>query len=248
MTPARPVHATPSFSGACRHLVLVLGDQLDLDASAFDGFDPQQDRVWMAEVAEESTHVWSSKPRTALFLSAMRHFALALRGAGRPLHYVHLDDPANRGSLSAELRAALEQHRPERLLLTAPGDWRVWQALKAVAAQAQVPLEVRDDRHFYTTVREFAAHAKGRKALRLEYFYRELRQRHQVLMTAEGQPEGGQWNFDADNREAFGAAGPLDLPPPSQFEPDAVTAEVMALVQERFADHPGSHSTASAGR
>ena len=240
MTPARPVPVAPVFTGACRHLVLVLGDQLDLDASAFDGFDPQQDRVWMAEVAEESTHVWSSKPRTALFLSAMRHFALALREAGRPLHYVRLDDPANRGSLSAELRAALEQHRPERLLLTAPGDWRVWQALKAVAAQAQVPLEVRDDRHFYTTVREFAAHAKGRKSLRLEYFYRELRQRHQVLMTAEGQPEGGQWNFDADNREAFGPAGPVDLPPPSQFEPDAVTAEVMALVQERFADHPGS--------
>ncbi|HQW64816.1 MAG TPA: cryptochrome/photolyase family protein, partial [Pseudomonadota bacterium] len=58
-----------------RHLVLVLGDQLDLDAAAFDGFDPAHDAVWMAEVAEESTHVWSSKPRTVMFLAAMRHFA-----------------------------------------------------------------------------------------------------------------------------------------------------------------------------
>jgi deoxyribodipyrimidine photolyase-related protein len=61
-----------------RHLVLVLGDQLDLDAA--------QDAVWMAEVIEEATHVWSSKPRTVLFLAAMRHFAQALRAGGRPLH------------------------------------------------------------------------------------------------------------------------------------------------------------------
>ncbi len=85
--------------------------------------------------------------------------------------------------------------------MTAPGDWRVWQSLKAVAEGAGLALEVCEDRHFYTSVRDFAAHAKGRKALRLEYFYRELRQRHDVLMV-DGQPEGGQWNFDADNRES----------------------------------------------
>ena len=61
-----------------RSLIIVLGDQLDLDAAAFDDFDPKQDMVWMAEVTEESRHVWSSKQRIALFLSAMRHFALAL--------------------------------------------------------------------------------------------------------------------------------------------------------------------------
>jgi len=49
-----------------RSLVLVLGDQLDLEAAAFDGFDREHDAVWMAEVVEESTHVGSGKPRTAL--------------------------------------------------------------------------------------------------------------------------------------------------------------------------------------
>ncbi len=63
-----------------RSLVLVLGDQLDLESSALDGFEPGADAVWMAEAAEESMHVWSSRPRIALFLAAMRHFALALQG------------------------------------------------------------------------------------------------------------------------------------------------------------------------
>jgi deoxyribodipyrimidine photolyase-related protein len=224
-----------------RSLVLVLGDQLDLDASAFDGFDTAVDAVWMAEVVEESTHVWSSKPRSALFLSAMRHFALALQAAGRPLHYLRLDAPGNRGSLAAQLRADIERLRPSRLVMTAPGDWRVLRALKHVAESCGLPLEIREDRHFFVSVREFAAHARGRKALRMEYFYREQRKLHRILMDPadEGSPVGGQWNFDADNREAFGAAGPGAVPPRSRFVPDAVTREVFALVEERFAPHPG---------
>ena len=222
-----------------RNLVLVLGDQLDLDAAAFDGFDPARDAVWMAEVEEESTHVWSSKQRIALFLAAMRHFAQALHASERPLHYRRLDDPDNRGSLAAELTAALSALAPQHVVMTAPGDWRVRQSLQAVVEGAGLALEIREDRHFFTIVGEFAAHAKGRKSLRLEYFYRELRQRHGVLMDA-GQPVGGQWNFDADNRESFGPAGPGAVPPRASFEPDALTREVIALVEARFAQHPGT--------
>ena len=224
-----------------RSLVLVLGDQLDLKASAFDDFDAGVDAVWMAEVAEESTHVVSSQARIALFLAAMRHFALALQAAGRALHYTRLDAPANRGSLAAQLQADIAHWRPQRLVMTAPGDWRVLQAIQAVAQACGLPLEIREDRHFFVSVREFAAHARGRKSLRMEYFYREQRQRHGVLMDAQRKdaPIGGQWNFDADNREAFPAAGPGTVPARCIHEPDAVTREVIALVQSRFASHPG---------
>ena len=101
-----------------RTLVIVLGDQLDLDAAAFDGFDPAKDAVWMAEANEESTHVWSSKQRIAIFLAAMRHFAQVLRGAGRSLHYTRLDDPGNRGTLAAELQAALTTLNPQRVVMS----------------------------------------------------------------------------------------------------------------------------------
>ncbi len=226
-----------------RTLVLVLGDQLDLDAAAFDGFDPAQDAVWMAEVAEESEHVWSGKPRIAIFLSAMRHFALALQEAGRPLHYTALDSEGNPGRLDAQLTADLQRLRPRQLVMTAPGDWRVLQQMKSVAAAQGLPLEIREDRHFFVTVREFAAHARQRRGLRMEYFYREQRRRHQVLMapdTDPPQPLGGQWNFDSDNRESFGAQGPGFVPERVTVPPDAITQAVIDLVNQRFADHPGA--------
>ncbi len=234
-----PVGAARRIVPDLRALIVVLGDQLDLDAAAFDGFEAGVDAVWMAEVAQEATHVWSSKPRTVMFLSAMRHFALALQAAGRPLHYTRLDAPRNDGTLGAQLQADIERLRPARLVMTAPGDWRVLHAIKGVAEANDLPLDIRADRHFFTTVAEFAAYEKGRKSLRMETFYREQRRRHGVLMQ-DDEPIGGRWNFDADNREAFGAAGPGAVPPRTVFEPDAVTREVMAMVDTRFAPHPGN--------
>lgn len=234
--------APPALPPKVRHLVIVLGDQLDSESTALQGFDPTQDVVWMAEVVEESTHVWSAKQRTAVFLSAMRHFAQALQERGYPVAYTRLDEAGNQGTdtgtLALQLQQTITALQPEALVLTAPGDWRVLHALRAVAAQHGLPLDLRDDTHFYSTVRDFAAHAKGRKQLRLEYWYRELRQKHGILMD-DGAPCGGQWNFDADNRESFGKEGPQHVPPPTRFAPDAITQEVIALVNTRFAAHPG---------
>ena len=222
-----------------RHLVIILGDQLDADASALHDFDPTQDAIWMAEVDEESTHVASAKQRTTVFLSAMRHFAASLRERGWPVIYSALDDPNNSGTLAGELDKAILQTQPQQLVITAPGEWRVLQDMRSVAREHALNLDVRDDTHFFSTVREFTQHASGRKQLRLEYFYREMRQKTGILMDGK-KPTGGAWNFDADNRGSFGKQGPGLLPSPSRFAPDAITQDVIQLVQQRFAHHPGT--------
>ncbi len=219
--------------------MLVLGDQLDEKASCLEGFDPQQDAIWMAEVDEESTHVMSSKQRSCVFLSAMRHFAQYVQKQNWPLTYTLLDAQDNTGTLAGELDKAILQYMPQGLVMTAPGDWRVLQSLRGVVLRHGLTLDLSDDTHFFSTVRDFAQHAEGRKQIRLEYFYRELRQKHQVLMDGK-KPVGGQWNFDADNRSSFGKNGPGHIPAPTRFEPDETTREVMQLVNSRFADHPGS--------
>lgn len=222
-----------------RHLVLILGDQLDRRSAALDGFDPTCDAVWMAEVAEEATHVWSHKARIVIFLSAMRHYCDWLRRKGYTVHYHALDDPANGGSFASELTRAVKQHQPQKLVVVEPGEWRVLQSLRKTAQQLGVPLEIRPDRHFLISIDDFKRHAAGRKQLRLEFFYREMRQRTGILMEGK-QPLGGAWNFDAENRQAFGKQGPGLVPRPISFAPDALTQEVIRLVETRFPHHPGS--------
>jgi len=221
-----------------RNLVLVLGDQLHAQAAVWDDFDPQRDAVWMAEVASEATHVWSHQTRIAFFLAAMRHFRDQLRRRGFTVHYRRLDESRNRGDFASELAAAVDQLRPERLRLVQPGEWRVDQLFRQTAQRLGVDVEVLPDRHFLCTPDEFAQHARGRRQLRLEYFYREMRRRTGTLMDG-AKPTGGAWNYDAENRSAFGKSGPASLPAPVRFRPDATTREVLQLVARRFAGHPG---------
>lgn len=223
-----------------RNLIVIFGDQLDLDSSAFDGFDQQRDVVWMAEVAHESTHVWTHKQRIALFLAAMRHFRDALQQRGDRVHYTQLDDAKQTNKLPERLGIDLRALRPQQVIACRPGEWRVQQDLEEVCQDNDLPLEIREDRHFYTTPEDFAAHAEGRKSLRMEFFYRELRKRFDVLMDKKGKPLGGDWNFDKENRGSFGKSGPQDPNTGPAHRADAVTREVLDLVNERFADHPGS--------
>lgn len=214
-----------------RSLVVVLGDQLEAESAAFDGFDAGRDRVFMAEVSAEGEAVWSHKARIALFLSAMRHFRDELRSRGRGVDYVELCD----STLGAELGKAVARLRPERVVVVEPGEWRVREEL----LRAVPDLEIRPDRHFLCSTAEFGAWAKGRRQLRMELFYREMRRKTGILMEA-GRPAGGSFNFDASNRESFGAHGPGPIRPPLSFPPDETTREVLDLVARRFAAHPGS--------
>jgi deoxyribodipyrimidine photolyase-related protein len=237
---------------AVRHLIIILGDQLDHQSCAFQGFDPKQDVVLMIEAFEESTHVWSHKIRTALFLSAMRHFAQELQARGWPVMYRKLEVEGD-ASLAAGLQAAIEQLKPTAVIGVEPGDMRVRQqldtAMNTVALRADSTpakdskasknmIQWRDDTHFLCSTQEFRKWAGTSKSLRMEFFYRQMRQRHKVLMEGK-EPAGGQWNFDADNRKTFGKAGPQGVPTPLVYKNDAITKQVIAVVQERFKDHPG---------
>jgi len=217
---------------AIRDLLIILGDQLDRESPLFIGADPSQDCIWMAEVREESTHVWTHKARIALFLSAMRHFRDELRENGWRVEYREID--ARPATLADELRAAIFRLQPHRVRVVEPGEYRVAQALRQVCSA----LDVVTDTHFLCTNEEFTKHSQGRKQLRLEFFYREMRRRHGVLMDGD-RPAGGDWNFDSENRGAFGKGGPDTVPAPATFTPDTVTRKVLHQVNALFASHPG---------
>ncbi|PUE12552.1 cryptochrome/photolyase family protein [Limnohabitans sp. T6-20] len=226
-----------------RHLVLVLGDQLGWDSPALAGFDPAQDRLLLIEAESEANEVWNHQARIALFLSGMRHFANAAHGRSWPFVYMKLDDAALPGDFAGRLSHALNTLKPQQLVVLEAGAWRMERLIEDAAAQASVPLRWVTDTHFMCSRAEFAKWAADKKELRMEFFYRQMRQRHDVLM--EGPPDkpspvSGQWNFDADNRKGFGAKGPGTVPPPARFSPDRVTQDVIALVRERFASHPGT--------
>ena len=210
-------------------LRIVLGDQLTRSISSLRGYEPG-DVVLMMEVLEEATYVRHHKQKLTFIFSAMRHFAEGLRREGFNVDYVKLDDPANTGTFTSELQRAIARHAPTSIVVTEPGEWRVLEMMKTWDA------EIREDERFFASRARFARWADGRKQLRMEFFYREMRRASGLLMDGDD-PAGGQWNFDHDNRKAL----PKDVKPPRRlrFEPDSITREVMDMVERRFSHHFG---------
>jgi deoxyribodipyrimidine photolyase-related protein len=215
------------------NLVLVLGDQLTPDVAALRAADPARDVVVMAEAMTEGTTPRHHPQKIALFLAAMRHFADDLRAAGWTVAYSNREDPENSQSIGGELLRRATEYCATRVIATHPGDWRLHQVL------TDLPLDVTilpDDR-FIASHADFAQWADGRKQLRMEWFYRDMRRKTGLLMDAD-QPAGGQWNYDHDNR---GRAEPdLLRAPPLWFSPDAITEQVLDLVSQHFPDHFGT--------
>ena len=182
-------------------LRLVLGDQLSPGIASLSDVDPARDVVLMCEVAEEATYVPHHRKKIAFVLSAMRHFAQELRARGLRVDYVRLDDPANSGSLGGEVARAVARHAARRVVVAEPGEWRLRAEMEGWAGRLGLPVELRADTRFFCSAERFARWAKGRRELRMEFFYREMRREHGVLLDASGAPEGGAWNFDRENRK-----------------------------------------------
>jgi deoxyribodipyrimidine photolyase-related protein len=217
-------------------LRFVLGDQLSRSLSALRDVDISQDVVLMVEAHDEATYVRHHPQKIVLVLSAMRHFAAALRAEGLQVDYVRLDDAGHSGSFSGELGRALSRHPVDRIVVTEPGEWRVWDFMQTWGHEFAIPVEIREDDRFLCSRAEFTAWAAGRQGLRMEFFYRQMRRKTGWLMNGD-QPAGGRWNYDAENRKALPPH--LALPPRRRFVPDAITREVMTLVEQRFSEHFG---------
>ena len=218
-------------------LRVVLGDQCSAQLSSLADLDPAADTVLMAEVEEECTYVRHHQKKIVLVLSAMRHFAQALRARGVSVDYVTLDDPANTQSLRGEVGRAAARLRPDRVVVTECGEWRLAQDMLGWHEHTGLEVDIRSDTRFLCSNREFRAWAHGKRSLRMEFFYRDMRRTHGVLLQ-DGAPAGDRWNFDAENRKRLPRE--IVVPPPPLFEPDATTSEVIALVRARFGDHFGT--------
>jgi deoxyribodipyrimidine photolyase-related protein len=209
-------------------LVLILGDQLTPDVAALKAAEKARDLVVMAEVMGEGTSVPHHPQKIALILSAMRKFADALRADGWRVAYSRLDDPENGQTLASELLRRAAETGATGVLATKPGEWRVLRDLENLP----LPVTVLEDDRFLCPEAEFAAWAEGRKELRMEWFYRDMRRKTGLLMQGD-KPAGGKWNFDHDNRKP--AKADLLRPRPVDFAPDPVVADVLDLVEARFA-------------
>ena len=218
-------------------LIVVLADQL---SPALASLQQRQsdDVILLAEVGSEASYVKHHKHKIILLFSAMRHFAAVLQQQGHQVCYIRYGSVADVHSMTDAVQYALAKHpKLTSISITECGEYRLQQEILSWQHQLNLPVNIVADDRFVCHLSRFANWAKGKKQLRMEYFYREMRRYTGLLMQGD-KPEGGQWNYDADNRKAW----PDNMQPaaPLHFAPDEITADVISLVKQHFAHNIGN--------
>lgn len=218
-------------------LRFIFGDQLSHSISSLDSLDKDNDIVLMCEVKEEATFVKHHKQKIILVFSAMRHFVAELAAKKINVHYIELLDKENTGTLDGELLRAIKKFKPDRIIITEPSEYRVLEKVHQWQKTIKTEIIIRQDNRFLCTKEEFKCWVNNKKIYRLEYFYRHMRAKHNVLMQKTGKPVGGKWNFDSENRHPLKDG--ISIPKHKQIAPDKITKEVIDLVKTYFNDHFG---------
>lgn len=218
-------------------LRVILADQLSETLSALDGLEPS-DTVFMCEYVGGPHQVPHHPQKIAFLMASMRHFAQTLSANGHRIEYVRFEDPKNTRILSQEIEKVLQKIHPSKLIVTEPGEYALKKDMDLWAERWSIPVEIRTDTRFLCSLEEFKKRAQGKKQWRMEYFYREMRKKYSLLMDPQGEPLGGKWNYDKDNRAPLmkGAKYPKRI----HHKPSSIVKEVLTLVEREFSHHFGT--------
>jgi deoxyribodipyrimidine photolyase-related protein len=183
-------------------LRLILGDQLNHNHSWYTKLDTHV-VYFMAEMRQETNYVTHHIQKVVAFFSAMRSFAAHLENQGHTVVYYTLDDPRNQHTLTDNIKQIIKENSCDTFQYQQPDEYRLDQELVRFRESGHIPITVVDTEHFMTSRTDLEEFFKGKKLYTMEYFYRMMRKRYDLMMITEKDPEGGQWNFDQSNRKKW---------------------------------------------
>jgi deoxyribodipyrimidine photolyase-related protein len=216
-----------------KNLIVILKDQLSFTLSSLRDADQATDTLFFCELVDSSPSHHQKK--IAFGLACMQHFANALQEQGFHAIYVPVTQAKKTSTISVEIIKAYEKGSYEKVIVTEPSEWSTLEEIKKI--QGEIPLEILPDDRFLATKDEFQSWAHGKKQLRMEYFYREMRRKHHLLVDSSGEPEGGKWNFDQENRKSF--TRQHSIPKRLKHQKSSTLKEVLELVEKKFSHHFG---------
>ncbi|MGB5325941.1 MAG: cryptochrome/photolyase family protein [Pseudomonadales bacterium] len=205
-----------------RKLRLLLGDQLDLRHSWFE--TSCRDTLYIiAEMRQETDYTRHHVQKIAAFFAAMAGFAKALQQQGHQVLHLTLDDTGTYDDFPQLLAALVQRFDSSEVEYQLPDEYRLQEQLSKLERTPGWPVDTCvtrcESEHFLLPRAELPEYFTAGKHQKMEFFYRKIRKRFGWLMDGE-QPEGGQWNFDADNRKKLNESDIAAIPAPLLFAND----------------------------
>lgn len=209
-------------------LRLILGDQLNYKHSWYKNTD-KNCLYFIAEMEQETNYVPHHIQKVVAFFQSMRNFSDWLRDNNHKVVYYKLDGKNNAQDLTKNLNHIIESHDIKKFEYQLPDEYRLDEQLQKFCNSLTIDYETCTTEHFYTERNELAEFYEGKKEMTMEYFYRHMRKKHDIMMVNDKDPEGGKWNFDKSNRKKW--KGSPTIPHEKGFRKDV--SDIVSLLKKR---------------
>lgn len=207
----------------------VNADQLHADHFP-DDVKPGETTLVFCESSGDMKRLPFHKKKIVYSWSAQRHFAHECKDDGYHIIYLKGDD-----TISSQLKNWLLEGRDDiTLSYMKPAEWDLRHELEDLSNELEGRLKAYSNTFFMSDPEEWKEKISG--GYLMEYFYREMRKRTGYLMD-NGKPEGGDWNYDKENRKKLPKGN--KPPVPVTIDPDDITLELIDEVNRDFDENWG---------
>jgi len=181
------------------------------------------------------------KQKLAYHRSCIDHYILQLADIGQPAEKIGYD--ATESCLSRVI-ALIVERKPKfdlqqlELICYRPSDFILEKRLNRLVDQQGCSIQWIDNPSFLNTEEDNRVWRSNHKRWFMADFYKDQRRRLDLLLQ-DGQPVGGQWSFDHDNRKKITKAAVKDIPELAYAKNDAIDRQAVQSIEQQFEGHYG---------
>ena len=218
-----------------KKLFVILGNQL---------FDPKYltktkyKNFFMLEDYGLCTFQKHHKLKIYLFLTAMREYRDEIMGKGFDIFYKQLDERKDEDSYIEFLINYLNKSGIKSIGFFEIEDKVFEKDLIAGLKKNKISFDIHQSPMFLFSRDEFSDLNLNKEKFRMASFYQKGRKKFKILVNNEGNPVGGKWSFDEENRKKIPKG--LDLPKRLTFQKSRYHKSICELININFNNHPGS--------
>ena len=194
--------------------------------------------IYMAEDYELCTYERHHKLKILLFLSSMRSYAESLKKNNFKIIYSKIDTIDFKKKYIDKLKKIIRSKSIKEVTSFEVEDKHFETKIKNFLIKNKIKWNILNSPMFLNTREDFKNYLSKIKKPFMATFYKERRQKFNILMKDERTPEGGKWSFDEDNRKKL--PNKILIPKFPKINQTKHTKNLTPIIEKLFKNHPGN--------
>ena len=191
----------------------------------------------MSEDYQLCTYERHHKLKILLFLSSMRSYADKLKENKFKLNYSKIDSTDFKKDYTKKLEKLLKMNKIKEVTSFEIEDKFFETKINNFLKKQNIQWNIIRSPMFLDSREDFKKYLTETKKPFMAKYYKEKREKLNILLNKDGTPEGGKWSFDEDNRKKLPKN--ILIPKFPEIKETKHTISLKPIIEKLFSKHPG---------